>query len=131
MIPTARTPALPDGIGKTFSLYKLGVLTPFAFGEGRQVISEREVNGLSSTYGELAGGPDVWLNTFRGKERSVLAELTTCWSRRSTWVSPQAKRPFIRGGVGAEVSAANGARERSTTFGDHLSGRIGRWLVAG
>jgi hypothetical protein len=59
------------------TLYKLAVLTPFVFGKGRQVISEREVNGLPSRYAELAGGPDVWLNTFRGKERSVLAELTS------------------------------------------------------
>lgn len=61
----------------TLKLYRLAVLTPFAFGEGRQVISEREVNGLSSTYAELAGGPDVWLNTFRGKDRSILAQLTS------------------------------------------------------
>jgi hypothetical protein len=62
---------------KRDKLYTLGVLTPFVFGSGRQVVSEREVNGLPSTYGHVAGGPDVWLNTFQGKERSVLAELTT------------------------------------------------------
>jgi hypothetical protein len=70
------TKQLADG-SNYLQLYKLGVLTPFVFGKGRQVISEREVNGLSSTYGELEGGPDVWLNTFRGKERSVLAKLST------------------------------------------------------
>jgi len=68
-------PVHPDD--PNLRLYKLGVLTPFSFGEGRQVISEREVNGLSSTYADLAGGPDVWLNTFRGKDRSVLAQLTS------------------------------------------------------
>jgi hypothetical protein len=62
---------------RSLTIFKLAVLTPFVFGEGRQVISEREVNGLPSRYSELAGGPDVWLNTFRGKERSVLAELTS------------------------------------------------------
>lgn len=62
---------------KDESLFKLAVLTPFVFGSSRQVVSEREVNGLPAFHGRISGGPDVWLNTFRGKERSVLAELRT------------------------------------------------------
>jgi hypothetical protein len=58
-------------------VFKLGVVTPYVFGGGRQVVSEREVNGVSAYFGDVAGGPDVWLNTFRGKERSVLARLST------------------------------------------------------
>lgn len=62
---------------KDQSLYKLAVLTPFVFGSSRRVVSEREVNGTPARHGSIVGGPDVWLNTFRGKERSILAELST------------------------------------------------------
>jgi hypothetical protein len=64
-------------VNKEEKLFKLGVLTPYVFGDGRQVVSEREVNGIPSLYGQVLGGPDAWLNTYRGQERSVLAHLQT------------------------------------------------------
>jgi hypothetical protein len=71
-------PSMPaPPLKKNDKIYKIGLLTPYVFGEGRQVVSEREVNGVPSLYGQVTGGPDVWLNTFRGKERSVLAQLKT------------------------------------------------------
>ncbi len=73
-----RDEASPQGIsaGSDSGLFKLGVVAPYVFGNGRQVVSEREVNGIPSMFGDVEGGPDVWLNTFRGKERSVLAKLS-------------------------------------------------------
>jgi hypothetical protein len=58
-------------------LFKLGVLVPYVFGTDRQVVSDREVNGVPSLHGTIEGGQDAWLNTFRGKEKSVLARLTS------------------------------------------------------
>jgi hypothetical protein len=122
---TATTP-LKDG-SKNLRLYKLGVLTPFAFGHGRQVISEREVNGLSSTYGELAGGADVWLNTFRGKERSVLAELTTLLVTAVDVGQPASQETLIEV-VSVPRVVLNDLQTGSTTFGDILLA-VAKWLL--
>jgi hypothetical protein len=120
------TEALDDGSANLY-LYKLGVLTPFVFGKGRQVISEREVNGLPSTYGDLTGGPDVWLNTFRGKERSVLAELTTSLVTALDVGQPASEETLIEVvSVPREVLAE--LESGSTTLLDILKA-IGAWFA--